>query len=338
MWRRLALVAEMRVCVSALAWLWRLVIVTGGFVVVAFGSAAVMFLAPSSMGPAALVVFAGLVCVAVTRALAGYARRREFARGYTTLKSFADQYEFRAGKVQPSVGAEPVAPRPVIVAVPGSFASSETAAVAHSGSQAVDGKPRAKRSRVLIALGAAVLVLLVGAARIVVFGFEQPGLVWVPLVAGVALAALLGLGAYLVRFLVGRLALRRVAECDRGDLYLAYSNPELIQTVLRLWRPEQVSARLVLAADERGLRLWAPRAQNGPIAEMSWSAVVSVTVGESAMSMHRGVTRPTVDVLVRTTDGDMRLPIFVRRPELPDGIAPADFVNRAVKAIAARRP
>lgn len=286
-----------------------------------------------------------------------YASQWEFARGYTTLKSFANQYEYRDPK-STARGAFPMLevahPNPVVIlpvaeeaTVGSSVASAEVwpsgqlASVVSDETATLQNQVPSswrRRRRVFVSLFLSLCVLLVGTARMVVSVFQQPGQLW--------LYALLVLSSFVVIIgcvlglpaLSGQRALWRVGKVDAdSDLYVAGPSPELIRAITRTWPDSVVPARLVLGVDGAGLRLWNPRSMNRPIVSVPWTSVVSLGIGQATVPMSSNAKRPTIDILTHTSAGDLRLPVFIRRPMFPGISMRIGYVTSAAALITAHR-
>lgn len=336
--------------VNAMSWLRR-VLVAGAILLVMIVVAAVVSFAVHQWF---LLAFGGfglaLVWFIVARGLQLRAIQWEFARGYTTLRSYASQYRYQDPKSAMGDGDKgPVASKGAgaVVMIPGADGTRlpEAATRTRDGNQSDamgprDGAMSATRRApsVLIVLLLALCLLMVGVARIGIFALQQPDAAWAVLpfsfgIVLVILGLLLGWQAA-----AAQQALRRVARSDSGDLYVVGSGPDLTRVITQTWPGAVVPARLILAVDDDGLRLWRSGSATGLIVAVAWSTVVSLKIGEAVVPMSSNAKRPVVEIIARTSIGDVLLPIFMRRPMFPGVSSRAGYTARVLGAIASRRP
>ena len=184
-----------------------------------------------------------LLGICVSRAFCYFAKRREFLRGYTTLRAYSGTYTF--------FSAAELKARPI-----GVSASAPAANVPPVLSTTV---PEVRRNRVIVGIVAAVgvsFLLGIASLRLRLFDAAYPVSYWDVLILPMTVASAVAAVFIVVQLLTSMTIIHRVRRNDTGHLFVVYATPDMTRTLILSGEEKQSSLRYVLAVDIDGIRLW----------------------------------------------------------------------------------
>ena len=290
-------------------------------VVLFLGSGALGFISSWLRDPlsgwAWLLCLVGFFFYGFCRIGASVLRSREFARGYTTIKSYSKEYRYVHDKSELNSSS------PAVRQINRSSAESHVRAHETEVSNSIRTNPFPLKTQR-------------NSRRIAIAGVFTLILAWVVLSAvrfwslaeggqdAVALDFVLFLGAGFVilyaGLTIGQISIasrgyRQARKYDRGRLFASLRSSGMIRAAAMSSSDAMIRTYIVVGFDKAGLRVWniAGRTSARPAYEVNWSEVVTLMAGDA---MSRPL-RSSAIISVLVGDARVEVPVRICNPYLP---------------------